>query len=166
LLIPNVRKTWAPAGCTPIFYHSYCREKISVIGSLTVSPARKRFGLYIKFHSHNITGTEVIRFLEHLLHHMRGHIVLLWDNGLIHRRKDVNAFLKKVQRLHVFRFPGYAPEINPIEHVWTHGKRDLSNSAHRDKKQMGSHLHYSIGRVRNSQQLLASCIEHSELSWP
>lgn len=166
LLIPNVRRTWAPAGCTPILRHSYRRDRISVIGSLTVSSAKRRMGLYVRFHTHNITGTEVVAFVRHLLCHLRGHVVLIWDGGKIHKRADVKTFLQKVKRLHVYPFPGYAPELNPIELVWTHGKRDLSNSAHTDTFHLGSHLRRSIGRVRASQRLLSSCIDHSELPWP
>jgi hypothetical protein len=29
LLIPNVRQTWAPVGCTPTVRHSYKRDKLS-----------------------------------------------------------------------------------------------------------------------------------------
>jgi transposase len=165
LLIPVVRKTWAPAGQTPILRHSYRHEKVSTIGSVTVSPGRQRLGLFVKFHAHNITGREVIGFLQHLLRHLRRHVVLVWDGGPIHKRADVKAFLEKTRRLHVYRFPGYAPELNPIEYVWTHGKRDLSNSTYEDTDCLGSHLRRSIGRVRSSQQLLQSCIEHSELPW-
>jgi transposase len=166
LLIPNVRKTWAPAGCTPILRHSYRRDKISAIGSVTVSPGCHHFGLYVRFHAHNITGTEVVAFLRYLLRHLRRDVVLVWDNGPIHKRADVKAFLQKTKRLHVYWLPSYAPELNPIEHVWTHGKRDLSNSTHEDTYHLGSHLHRSIGRVRSSQRLLESCIAHSEITWP
>jgi transposase len=165
LLVPNVRKTWAPAGCTPILRHSYSRDKISTIGGLTVSPVSQRLGLYVRFHSHNITGTEVLAFVRRLLRHLRGPVVMLWDGGPIHKRADVKALLQKVKRLHVYRFPAYAPELNPIELVWTHGKRDLSNSAHTDTVHLCSHLRRSIGRVRSSQQLLMSCIDHSDLPW-
>ena len=131
-----------------------------------MSPGRKRLGLYVRFHTDNITGTEVITYLQHLLRHLQGHVVLVWDNGSIHKRKDLKAFLQRIARLHVYPFPAYAPELNPIEQVWTHGKRDLSNTAHEDTKHLGAHLHRSLGRVRSSQQLLKSCINHSELPWP
>jgi transposase len=146
--------------------HSYRRDKLSVIGGLTVSPEGKRFGLYVRFHAQNITGTEVMAFLRYLLRHLRGHVVVVWDGGRIHKRKDVKAFLRGIGRLHVFPFPAYAPELNPIEYVWTHGKRDLSNSAHLDTRTLGRHLGRSFRRVRHSHRLLSSCIEHSELRWP
>ena len=42
MLIPNVRRTWAPRGQTPIGRHRYRRDKISAISAVTVSPARQR----------------------------------------------------------------------------------------------------------------------------
>lgn len=62
LLIPNVRKTWAPIGHTPYLRHSYRRDKVSVISALTVAPRRHRLGLYFGLHVRNITGAEVITF--------------------------------------------------------------------------------------------------------
>ena len=154
-------------GRTPIHTHSYRRDKLSVIGCLTVSPARTRLGLYVRFHTHNVTGTETIGFLRHLLRHLRGPVVLVWDRGNIHKRHDVKAFLRRHKgRLHVYPFPAYAPELNPAEQVWTHGKRDLSNSTHEALGTLRPHLRRSLRRIRNSQQLLRSCIEHSELPWP
>jgi putative transposase len=165
-LIPNVRRTWAPVGKTPVLRHSYRRDKISVIGILTISPAGRKLGLYARFHPNNISGLEVIAFLRHLLRHLRGHVFIIWDGGKIHRSAEVKGFLSKQPRLHVYRFPGYAPELNPIELIWTHGKRELSNGTHEDRSQLGSHLRRSLGRIRNSQKLLRACIKHSELPWP
>jgi putative transposase len=149
-----------------VLRHSYRRDKISVIGILTVSPAGRKLGFYARFHTDNIGGLEVISFLRHLLRHLRGHVFVIWDGGKIHRSKEVKEFLVGQPRLHVYRFPGYAPELNPIEQVWTHGKRDLSNSIHETSKQLGGHVRRSLGRVRGSQRLLRSCIRHSDLPWP
>lgn len=166
LLIPNVRKTWAPVGKTPIFKHSYRRERLSAISAVTVSPSRKRLGLYFRFHAANITGVEVIEFLRHLLHHLRGPVVLLWDGGSIHRRIIVKEFLRKNKRLHTHRFPAYAPELNPDEFVWTKAKHELANGAPKNIAELGCRARRAIHRVKNSQRLLRSCIHASELPWP
>lgn len=153
-------------GKTPILRHSYRRDKISVIGILTVSPGGRRLGLYARFHTDNVTSRKVIAFLIQLLRHLRGEVFVIWDGGKIHKSREVKAFLAWQRRLHVYRFPGYAPELNPVEQVWTHGKRDLSNSVHETREQLGVNLRRSLGRVRGSQRLLQSCIDHSELPWP
>src|SRR5438445_10167047 len=73
LLIPNVRRTWAPRGQTPIVRHRYRRDKISAISAITVSAQRHRVGLYLHVHpDDNITSVEVAVFLRALLCHLRG----------------------------------------------------------------------------------------------
>lgn len=153
-------------GCTPQLRHSYRRDKISAISGVAVSPRRHRLGLYVQFHRQNITGTEVVGFLRHLLRHLRGPVVLLWDGGKIHRRTDVTAFIRHQPRLQVHAFPGYAPELNPDELVWTKAKQDLSNSTHHDVNQLRVHLRRSLRRLQQSQRLLWSCIRGCELPWP
>jgi transposase len=165
LLVPNVVKTWAPVGKTPLLWHSYTRDRISAISSVTVSPQRKRLGLYAQFHTSNIKGEEVLKFLRHLLRHLRGNVELVWDGGSIHRRNIVKEFLAAQKRLHVHRFPAYTPQLNPDEFVWTKAKHDLSNGAPKDIRELGTTLRRSIHRIRNSQRLLWSCIDHSELPW-
>lgn len=64
----------------------------------------------------NIDGSGVIRFLRNLLKEVRGKIILLWDNGTIHRWKRGKAFLLEVRkRLKTRRVPADAPERNPDE---------------------------------------------------
>lgn len=38
MLIPNVVKTWAPVGETPVLEYPYKRDKISLISGVSVSP--------------------------------------------------------------------------------------------------------------------------------
>ncbi len=166
LLIPHVRKTWAPVGCTPIVRHSYKRDKLSAISAITVSPLRTRLGLYMHLHPDNITGTEVVVFLRALLRHLRGAVELLWDGGSIHQREDVRAFRRRHPRLQVHRFPPYAPELNPDEFVWTKMKDALANTDPEDLRQLDAHLRRSFTRLHGSQPLLWSCILHSALPWP
>lgn len=165
-MIPTVRKTWAPRGKTPLLRHSYRRDRISTISALTVSPCRGRWGLYVQFHRKNITGVEVVQFLRLLLQQVRGCIVLLWDGGTIHRRQLVREYLKKHRRrLRVHRFPAYAPELNPDEHVWTQSKRELANAAPEDIDELDRMLRRSLRRLRRSQQLLQACLRMSDLSF-
>lgn len=166
LLIPNVRKTWAPVGCTPTVRHSYKRDKLSAISAVTVSPRRTRVGLYMHVHSENITGTEVVLFLRHLLRHLRGPVDLLWDGGSIHKREDVQAFRNQNPRLKSHPFPAYAPELNPDEFVWTKMKNDLANGAPEDIRRLDAQVRRSFRRLHGSQQLLWSCILASDLPWP
>lgn len=166
LLVPTISRTWAPKGQTPILSTAGNWTKVSAISVLTVSPERKRLGLYCRFHPNkNIRAQQVVQFLQHLLRHLRGHVVLLWDRGLPHRAKVVARFLKAHPRLHVHLLPPYAPELNPDEFVWNHMKRSLANSIPKDIHELHRQLYKPLRRLRRSQRLLRSCINASELPW-
>ena len=113
MLTPTVVRTWAPRGQTPVLRHSQRHDRISVISAVTVSPARQRVGLYCQWHHHDIRDVQAVAFLRHL----RGHVVLVWDNLGVHKSKLVKALCRRVPRLHLEYLPAYAPELNPNEGV-------------------------------------------------
>jgi len=139
---------------------------VSVISALTVAPQRRRLGLYFDLHVRNTTGTEVTTFLRQLLRHLRGEVALLWDGGKIHRRRDVQIFLRSHPRLEAHCFPSYAPELNPDEFVWMQAKRELSNIDYDGLVPLTLHVVRSLQRLRRSQALLRSCLYASDLPWP
>ena len=108
---------------------------------------------------------EVRVFLHALLAHLRGAVVLLWDEGSIHQRRLVQAYLAAHPRVQPESFPTYAPELNPAEHVWTHLDRSLANGAPPDLGDLRGRLHGALRRLRSSQDLLGACIGASELPW-
>lgn len=163
LLIPNVKRTWAPRGETPIVKHRYRRDKISAISVVTVSPRRRRFGFYIHFHTVNITHVEVAMFLRSLLRHLRGHVIVLLDNGRIHKGTDVADLLRSQPRLHLEWFPGYAPELNPDEFVWTHCKNAMANSRPDNIDELVGRLCRLARDIRTRPGLIRSFVEASEL---
>ena len=158
-------RTWAPKGSTPIVRYVYKQDRISAISALAVSPKRRRLALYLHLRTRNLTGLDVRAFLTHLLRHLRGPIVLLWDRGTIHRRREVTQWITAHPRLRVEPFPAYAPELNPAEYVWNQADRALANGAPMDLVQLHSRLQHSVRRIRRSQTLLWSCIYASDLPW-
>ena len=166
LLVPTISRTWAPKGITPVLQTAGNWTKISAISALTISPKKRRLGLYCRFHPNkNIRAPQVVQFLEHLLRHLRGHVVLLWDRSLTHRAKVVAQFLMRHRRLHVHLLPPYAPELNPDELVWRNMKRSMANSLPRDLPHLQRQLQKPLKRLRRSQRLLWSCIKASDLPW-
>ena len=162
LLIPPVRKTWAPRGITPIVKHHLRRDRLSVISGVTVSPKRKRLGLYFQVHDKNIRQEQVIIFLQQLLHHLRGKLILVWDNGRIHMGKAARYCLNHT-RITVERLPAYAPELNPDEGVWSQAKKSLANGRPDTTRDLKKHLVGTLRSIRNSQRKLRSCIRRADL---
>lgn len=165
MLTPNVRKTWAPVGQTPILRHSYRHDRVSVISAITISSAHQWIGRYFRCHRDNINGERVVESLRLLLRHLWGEVVLLWDRAKIHRNEAVRQYLHRCRRLHLHHFPAYAPELNPDEHVWTQTKQTLANTTPATVDELESGVGQALLHLQHSPWLLWSCIDTSELPW-
>lgn len=58
-------------------------------------------------------------------------ICIIWDNATCHKGKLMQEALSKdglLERVHLITLPPYAPDHNPIEHVWNTVKDKLSNN--------------------------------------
>jgi putative transposase len=166
LLIPNVVRTWAPQGQTPIHRHRQGRrDKISVISGISVSPRRRRLGLYYLLFYDNIGQDEVCVFLRELLRHLRRPVIVLLDNSSTHKGTPIEQLLDQHRRLRIEYFPSYAPQLNPDEGVWSLAKRELANSCPNDVDELMEDILGSIEGIRKSPQKLCGCIAQSELSF-
>ncbi len=161
-----LKRTWAPRGQTPTIRTSLeHNERLNLIGALCVTPGHRKIKLHLQSHQKSISGEQVIVFLEHLLHSIRGPIVLIWDKHPIHGRRKVKAFLAKHPRLHVYPFPTSAPELNPTEFVWTQISEYTASTAPHDGAEMRANVLAAVARTRRSQKRLWACIFASDLPW-
>src|SRR5690242_19199058 len=165
MLTPTVRRTLAPRGKTPTLKSWDRHDRISAISAVTVSPKRRRVGLY--FHplpdDTNAHGEDTVAFLKQLRRHLPGPVTVLWDRGNIHdRSKVVRAYLAGHPEVETEPLPGYAPEANPDESVWQHTKHGrLANFAPEDTGELRSELIQEFVRLQRSPALLAAFIRHA-----
>ena len=109
--------------------YNYRHDRLSALAALTVSPKRQHMGLYLHWQPHNFQAIDVAEFLRALLRHLRGHVILLWDRGSIHRGPAIEAVCQAHPRLHLEEFPAYAPELNPPSRSGTTSKANGQQSA-------------------------------------
>jgi transposase len=144
--------------------HRYRHDKVSAISAVTVSARRHRVGLYLHLYPDaNITHVEVAVFLRALLRHLRGPVIVLWDGGSIHKGPDVRALLSRCPRLQVEPFPGYSPDLNPDEFVWTHFKAALANGCPDTLDELLTTLGRLTRQARRRPDLLRSFVTASDL---
>ncbi|MEJ1973298.1 MAG: transposase [Lacunisphaera sp.] len=120
---PHRARTWAPRGQTPVLTFNFNWKSLSAIAGL---PLRN---FYFRLHAGSIRSPQVIEFLQALHRQIPGKVLLLWDGAPIHRSKLVTAYLQtQAHWLHVERLPAYAPELNPVEYLWSYWKQhELAN---------------------------------------
>jgi transposase len=77
---------------------------------------------------------EVLKVLKALLsNHPDKKICIIWDNASFHKSKQLRTELGKgnmLERVHLIAMPPYAPDHNPIEHVWGIAKQKAANIQH------------------------------------
>jgi transposase len=58
---------------------------------------------------------------------LHGRLVLIWGNLPTHTSRAMRQLTATRSWLTVFQLPAYAPELNPVEGVWSSMKRSLAN---------------------------------------
>jgi putative transposase len=120
-LNPVVRRTWSLIGHTPVLdADGGHRDKVSVIGGVSVSPTAQRLGFYFATEPNGFfTAAKVVPFLRDLLKHLRGNVIVVWDRGNNHKGPIIREFLKKIHCLHLEMLPPWGPDYHPMEDVWS-----------------------------------------------
>jgi len=162
MLQPLVRRTWAPAGQTPVMYCWDRHDRVSVIAALSLSARRRRVGLYFTAHEKNVTADEVEAFLRQVQRSLGRKLIVVMDRWAVHRR--VVKALFGDERFWIEYLPPYAPDLNPVEHVWNHTKYGhLANYVPDNLADLEVQLACSIHRTRKRPQLLRSFFHAAEL---
>ena len=164
---PNMKRTWAPRGKTPIIRHatrSY--RKVSAMGAIAVTPKGRRVRSFFRLlENANFNTDYCIAFIEQLKQNIRGKIVLIWDRFLPHRCKKMQKYLGKQHRVKVHYFPPYAPELNPVEYMWAHLKQNhLANRSCFDLDELYRKSKTSMCAIRGDSDLMKAFIKHSPLA--
>jgi putative transposase len=166
MMQPLLRRTWARCGVTPtIHVRARSHEKVSGLGALVVSPRRRRLTLALALHPKaNIRGPQVLEFLRALHRQFRESIVLLWDRGTPHRHRAVRAWLEAHPRMDVVWLPPYAPELNPVEQVWTYLKYGrLANFVPDEVSEIHHEVRHEARLLGRRQPLLRGLFRHAAL---
>lgn len=118
--------------------------------------------MYVQIYEESIKGSRAVYFLKHILKHVSGKILLVWDGAPIHRCREIKEFLvnESEGRLHLERLPGYAPELNPDEGVWQYLKCVLlKNICCKEIRELKKILRKAIGLFRSRKHLIRACFK-------
>ena len=91
---------------------------------------------------------------------------LVWDGLPAHRSKAMGAWLRRQRYwLVVERLPGYAPDLNPVEALWSNLKGvELANLAGDTLQEVTTAAERGIQRIRSTHWLAYSFLRHCGLS--
>ena len=165
LMAPLVRRSWAPAGQTPVLIQQGAHHrKVSAIAALCVSPQRDVVRFYFRLHPTDIAAAQVIAFLSALDRELAAPWLMLWDRLNAHRARRTQDFLAARGWPQPCYFPSYAPELNPVEYAWSWLKNNpLANLARFDLDSLADEARHSARSLQRHPSLLRSFLQHSPL---
>ena len=154
-LPPVTRRTWAPRGRTPVICHRFKWKRVSMAAGLCYGS--RGGGAALAFH-HQVGAYDtdtLIGALEQLRRFLGGQKATL-----------VCAWLRRQRSwLVVEPLPAYAPELNPVEPLWSSLKGvELANLAGDTLGEVIAAAERGIARIRATHHLAFSFLRYCGLS--
>jgi DDE superfamily endonuclease len=133
-LRPPKGRTWGRRGITPVVRVTAAgARRVSMAALIATRPGQQPRLIY-RIHvsprrgrRKGFTEADYAALLDAAHQQLGGPIVLCWDNLNTHTSHTMRELIAARAWLTVFQLPPYAPELNPVEALWSNLKRSLAN---------------------------------------
>jgi len=144
-----------------VLQYNFNWKTLSAIAGLTF------WNFYFRLYPGTVRSPQVVHFLDALLRHINGPMLIVWDRLAAHRSGLVRDYLTSLQgRIKVEYLPAYAPDLNPVEYIWAYWKQhELPNVCTKDYWQLGEVARRTLRRMRRRSRLVTAFWKQSSL-WP
>jgi putative transposase len=115
---------WFETGKPAVVKTNYTREKFHAVG--VINGRKEHYSFYDK-----INSTNVLDFVKRIQKRYR-RLLLFLDGAPWHRTKKLTGWCE-AHKVRLVEFPGYAPELNPIEQSWKTVKQSTANAHYENK---------------------------------
>lgn len=86
-------------------------------------------------------------------------VVWVWDNLTTHLVPEMTEFITENKDwLRVYRLPAYAPELNPVEGIWSLLKRAIANFAAADLNSLVRIVKRKLKKIQYRPHLISGCL--------
>nr|WP_236653720.1 transposase [Streptacidiphilus melanogenes] len=93
-----------------------------------------------------------------------GPIVLIWDNLNSHLAAGMREFIADQDWLTVYQLPAYAPDLNPVEGIWSLLRRGfLANVAFTDPDHLVRTVRRGLRKIQYRPHLIDGCLAETGL---
>ncbi len=166
LMAPLVRRSLAPSGQTPVLkQHGQRRDKVSLSAALCLSPVKHQLSLHFQtFPKQHVNSERTVEFLRRVLRQVRGRVIVVWDQGNMHKGRPIRELLRRFPRLELRSLPPYAPELNPVEQLWNHLKyHRFVNHAPHDVLTLNEDVTRHLEHIRRTPARLRAFLAAADL---
>ena len=155
-------KTWGAQGQTPVVQAPGQRQSISAASAVS---ARGAFW-FATYHG-ALKGELFVALLKKLMRRRKQPLHLVLDGLPAHKTTVVKTYVASTQgRLTLHVLPGYAPDLNPDELVWSHAKRTGTARRPLQKgEQLEERVAMQLAEIGKNPKLVRSFFKHPSVAY-
>ncbi|AZS89599.1 IS630 family transposase [Streptomyces griseoviridis] len=172
-MTPPHAKTWSPRGRTPVVrVRGRSRRRISIAALTCYKPGRRSRLIYRPRRDDSrrdgrksFSWRDYRDLLVAAHQQLGGPIVLVWDNLNVHKAAGLREFAESRDWLTIHYLPPYAPDLNPVEGIWSLLRRGwLSNVAFSTPEHLICTVRSGLRHIQYRSHLIDGCLTETGLT--
>jgi transposase len=155
-------KTWSERGKTPVVNRPGQRQSISAASAVNAKGA-----FWFATYEGGLTGELFVELLKHLMYRRKKPLHLVVDGLPAHKKAVVREYVAGTEgRLTLHFLPGYAPDLNPDELVWSHAKRTgVARKPLMKGEKLQDRVNEQLLKIRQTPKLVRSFFKHPSVAY-
>ena len=155
-------KTWAQRGDTPVVERPGQRQSMSA-----ASAVNSKGAFWFATYEGGLSGELFVTLLKKLMFNRKKAVHLIVDGLPAHKKAIVKDYVASTEgRLTLHFLPGYAPDLNPDELVWSHVKRTgVARRPLQKGEKLGPRIHEQLAQIGRDPKLVRSFFRHPSVSY-
>jgi transposase len=155
-------KTWAARGHTPVVHRPGQRQSISA-----ASAVNSKGAFWFETYEGGLTGELFVTLLKNMMSERDRPVHLVIDGLPAHKKSVVKQYVAETGgRLTLHFLPGYAPDLNPDELVWSHAKRTgVARNPLRQGEKLKDRVDAKLQEVADAPELVRSFFRHPSVAY-
>ena len=155
-------KTWAPRGKTPVVERPGQRQSISAASVVSAKGA-----FWFATNQGGLTGQLFVELLKKLMHRRKKPVRLVVDGLPAHKSACVKEYVASTRGKLLLHFlPGYAPDLNPDELVWSYAKRTgVARLPLKAGENLQCRVDAQLQNIANDSALVKAFFRHPSVSY-
>ncbi|MGW7346779.1 IS630 family transposase [Streptomyces sp. NPDC054854] len=171
-MTPPRARTWGRRGHTPVIrVRGRSRRRTSVAALCCYKPGEKsrlihrpRSHLLLKGARKSFSWQDYRDLLVRAHIQLGGPIVVVWDNLNTHLTAGLKRYEAEHDWLTTIRLPPYAPDLNPVEALWSLVRRAMANTAFDTPDDLDRTLRRELRRIQLRPHLIDGCLTATGLA--
>lgn len=155
-------KTWGVKGQTPVIHRPGQRQSISAASAVTASGA-----FWYCTYQGGLNAELFVVLLRRMMRNRSRPAHLVVDGLPAHKTALVKAYVASTDgRLTLHVLPGYAPDLNPDEWVWSHMKRTgVARTPLRRGEKLQEKIEAQLARIKRMPRLVRSFFQAPSVAY-